>query len=222
MKTIIINGSPRYKKSNSDILINHFLTGYNKINVDSIPVYHLANLKNKKDQLEAFQASETVIIIFPLYTDCMPGIVKAFFEDIVPLSNQREKKIGFIVQSGFPEAIHSVYVERYLEKLVKRLGCIYLGTVIKGGVEGIKMMPTFMTRKLFQRFEKMGEYFAKSGMFSPKLMQSLYKPYRMSFFRRIVFSLMIKTGVANLNWDNNLKKNGVFSKSFDKPYLATN
>jgi len=54
----------------------------------------------------------------------MPGIVKVFIESLEPLcSREGNPDVGFIVQSGFPEAIHSRYVEKYLEKPSLRLGC---------------------------------------------------------------------------------------------------
>lgn len=217
MKLVIFNGSPRYKKSNSKILTEQFLLGYNKIYSDAVPVYYLANLKRREEQTEAFLNAETVIFIFPLYTDCMPGIVKEFFERIAELKFTRSKKIGFVVQSGFPEAIHSVYVERYLNKFTERLQCEYLGTVIKGGVEGIQMMPPWMTNKLFTKFEKLGEYFAKNEVFSEEISNTLRKPFKLSKMRRVVFTAMIKTGWANFYWNSNLKKNGAFENRFDRP-----
>lgn len=221
MKLAIFNGSPRKEKSNSDILINHFLTGYNRVNVEAIPVYYLAGKKQKEGLAEAFGNADIVIIFFPLYVDCMPGIVKEFFESISNLKLTHSKKIGFIVQSGFPEAVHSIYVERYLKKLTKRLKCEYLGTVIKGGVEGIQILPAWMTRKLFGRFQDLGEYFARNNSFSPKIMEALQKPYRLSLLRKILLSVTIKTGfgLSNFYFDSQLKKNGGFKNRFDKPFI---
>lgn len=222
MKLVIFNGSPRNKKSNSKILIEHFLSGYNKICSDTVPIYYLANRKQKVEQMEIFRNAEIVLIIFPLYTDCMPGIVKDFFERIAELKLTPSKKIGYVVQSGFPEAIHSIYIERYLEKLTKRLKCEYLGTIIKGGVEGIQMMPPFMTKKLFGRFEDLGEYFAKNMEFSADIQATLRKPLKMSPVSRFVFGLLSKTGLTNFYWNSNLKNNNAFSNRFDKPFEEEN
>lgn len=218
MKLVIFNGSPRNKKSNSKILIEHFLSGYNKIISEPIPIHYLANSKQKEDQKEIFRNSEIVIIVFPLYTDCMPGIVKDFFESIVELKLTTSKKIGFVVQSGFPEAIHSIYIERYLKKLTKRLKCEYLGTIIKGGIEGIQIMPPSMTKKLFGRFVDLGEYFAKNKVFSTEIQETLRKPFKLSLMRRFLFSLISKTGLTNFYWNSNLKRNNAFSKRYDKPF----
>lgn len=218
MKLVIFNGSPRYKKSNSKILIDHFLTGYNRICPDPVSIHYLANSKQKEDRKEIFRNAEIVIIIFPLYTDCMPGIVKDFFESIIELKFTNSKRIGFVVQSGFPEAIHSIYIERYLKKLTKRLKCEYLGTIIKGGVEGIQIMPPWMTKKLFGKFHDLGEHFAKNEVFSPEIQEVLRKPFKMSLMRRVLFSVINKTGLTNFYWNSNLKKNGAFKNRFDKPF----
>ncbi|MEA3450922.1 MAG: NAD(P)H-dependent oxidoreductase [Bacteroidota bacterium] len=219
MKLTIFNGSPRNKQSNSKLLIDNFLIGYDKISEKKADVHFIASSKNKEEQLKAFQNAEIVIIIFPLYTDSMPGIVKEFFEQIYSLEPSTFKKIGFIVQSGFPEAIHSTYVEKYLKKFTSRLKCEYLGTIIKGGVEGIKIMPPIMTKKLFNNFQLLGEYFAKNEAFSEKIKTKLAKPLTMSTFRRVSFSFFSFLGFTNFYWNSNLKKNKAYKKRFDKPLL---
>jgi NAD(P)H-dependent FMN reductase len=216
MQLAIINGSPRYKNSNSAILVQQFLKGFQSNSVTTLS--YLSGAENRKKAVADFASSDTVLIIFPLYTDCMPGIVKEFFEDLIKIESVGQKKIGFIVQSGFPESIHSVALERYLEKLTKRLGHIYLGTVIKGGVEGIKIMPPGMTKKLFSQFEQLGRYFAEFQNFDPQIMKQLRNPYRLSPLRIMFFKLMSKTGLTNYYWNMNLKKNNAFEKRFDKPF----
>lgn len=220
MKLAIFNGSPRKEKSNSDILINHFLTGYNRVYTGTIPVYYIA-AKQKHGITNAIEKADILIVFFPLYVDCMPGVVKEFFENISDLDLIQEKKIGYIVQSGFPEAIHSIYVERYLKKLTVRLHCEYLGTVIKGGVEGIQMLPNWATKKLFNRFQDLGEYFARTCSFSPEIQERLRKPYRLSVLRKILLNITIKTGfgISDFYWNSHLKKNGAFRNRFDKPFI---
>ncbi len=219
MKLVIFNGSPRYKKSNSALLIHQFLEGYNFFNIDKVPVYYLTSNTQREASADLFHKAETVLIVFPLYTDCMPGIVKEFFERIVQHSTESvTEKIGYIVQSGFPESIHASFLEKYLKKLAQRLNCEYLGTVIKGGVEGIQIMPPVMTNKLFNQFEKLGESFALYGTFESKIVAELRKPYTYSRTYSRMFNLLSKTGLTNFYWNSNLKKNGAYNKRFDRPY----
>jgi hypothetical protein len=65
--------------------------------------------------------------------------------------------LGFVMQSGFPESTHLRHVERYLAKLAARLGSPYLGALIKGGGEGIRLMPDTMNRKLFDQLIALGQ-----------------------------------------------------------------
>ena len=219
MKLVIFNGSPRYKKSNSAILIEHFLKGYNRESSKIVPVYYLANKSQREVSQEIFSQAKTVIIFFPLYTDCMPGIVKEFIEIIAQKSTCGEsKKIGFVVQSGFPESIHSSFLEKYLRKLTLRLNCEYLGTVIKGGVEGIQIMPSPMTNKLYSQFESLGEYFDENETFDKKIMNELRKPYTFSPTHVRVFNLLSRFGLTNFYWNSNLKKNEAYGKRFARPY----
>ncbi len=218
MQVVIFNGSPRRKISNTKLLINSFLLGYKKATDTKVPVYYIASFNKKEEMLNAYKNAKVVIIFFPLYTDMMPGIVKEFFEDISKFKNYERKKIGFVVQSGFPEAYQSIFVEKYLEKLAKRLKLNYVGTVIKGGVEGIKIMPAWMTKELFANFTDLGEYFAKNNEFDDKINRKLRKPYRMSKIKRILFSIFSKTGLTNFYWNGNLKRNKAYEKRYNRPY----
>ena len=42
-------------------------------------------------------------------------------------------------------------------------------------VEGIQSMPPWMTKKLFIKFQELGEYFAKNNIFSPEIKEDLEK-----------------------------------------------
>lgn len=220
MKLVIYNGSPRNKKSNSLILINQFLSGYHAVDPAEIPVHHLAGRKRREEHLDAYSKAEAVLIFFPLYTDCMPGIVKEFFEEITLVDPAGSKKIGFVVQSGFRESVHSYHLEKYLKKFSARLGHEYLGTVIRGGVEGIQIMPDWMTGKLFGSFQALGRYFAENGQFDPDIKEKLARPYKLSALQKLGFRIFKLLGFSNFYWNSNLKKHGAYEKRFDRPYAS--
>lgn len=221
MKLVIINGSPRNKKSNSKLLIDEFLKSFHTLDSEVADIYFLANIRQRDEAVQAFRENDIILIIFPLYTDSMPGIVKEFFEKIYNEPVKNKKTIGFIVQSGFPEARHSSFVERYLERFTeKRLKADYLGTVIKGGVEGIQIMPPRMNARLFKSFRDLGEHFARTGQFSESIRERLRKPFKLSTGRRIFFRLMKLTGLNNYYWNSRLRKYGAYDRRFDKPYVV--
>ena len=215
MKLTVFNGSPRGKGSNTKILLEHFINGFMTTDGNTYELAYLIRVKDSDNFIKLFQEAEQVLLAFPLYTHAMPAIVKTFIESLEPLCGREgNPDIGFIVQGGLPEAIHSRYVERYLEKLAVRLGCRYKGTVIRGGVEGIRFLPAWMTRKLFKSFYELGKTFGERGEFDKQIVLKLAQPERLTKYQFRVLKLVGE----RFYWDKMLKKNNAFEKRFAKPY----
>jgi len=215
----VFSGSPRGKKGNTPILLEQLLKGFTARAGRSYELFHLNRLNDMERHRQAFSEAECVFLGFPLYTDAMPGMVKAFIESLQPLQGRPgNPPLGFLVQSGFPEAAHSRHVERYLEKLAARLGSPYLGTLVKGSGEGVRLMPETRNRKLFRALYQIGLAFAETGQFDPQLVRHLAKPERYPAYLAPVFKLFVKTSLASFYWDNQLKANGVYEQRFARPY----
>jgi len=219
MRLTVFNGSPRGKESNSSLLLEHFLEGLNSGGGHTIETFYLNRTKETEKHVDAFHRAEHVIWIFPLYTDAMPGVVKRFIEALEPLCGRDENpSLGFIVQSGFPEPVHSRYLARYLEKLTKRLGCRHTGTVIRGGVEGIRVQPTWMTKKLFKYIVDLGKEYAKTGLFDKDIVHKLAPRERMSLGQMLFFRFANVLGLTNFYWNMQLKKHNAYENRFAHPY----
>ncbi len=102
-------------------------------------------------------------------------------------------------------------------KLSRRLGCRCLGTVIKGGSEGIQAQPERMNRKLFRLFFELGRIFGKTGQFDKKIVGQLARPVRFSKLGLLGARLGGKMGEL-LYWNKLLKKHGAYDKRFARPY----
>ena len=177
MKLTVFNGSPRGKGSNTKVLLEHFINGFMTTDENAYELAYLNRVKDRDNFMKLFQEAEQVLLAFPLYNYAMPAMVKTFIESLEPFCGREgNPDIGFVVQSGLPEAIHSCDLERYLEKLAERLGCRYKGTVIKGGVEGIQGQPSLMTRKLFKSFYELGKTFGKTGEVNKQIVLKLAHP----------------------------------------------
>jgi hypothetical protein len=178
-------------------------------------------LKGRKKHLaaaEALQHSDIVILAFPLYTDAMPGIVKEFIETIDLKSFRNHSlKLAFLVQSGFPEGHHSTFVKRYLDKLATRLGVEYLGTIIKGGVEGLQIQPNWMTRYL-DLFYELGQHLALEHELHPGILEKLGKPEHLRGMRLLSYKLLRATGLSNFYWNSQLKQNKAYDRRYARPY----
>jgi multimeric flavodoxin WrbA len=214
MKLTIFNGSPRGLRSNTRILVEHFLKGYARNENNICETIYLNTPGNMDESALKFRNAGNVLIAFPLYHDSVPAIVKSFIESLEPLKgNPDNPALGFIVHSGFGEALHSRYIEKYLEKLAARLNCGYLGTVIKGGSEGIGSKPPWLTFMTFQSLKKLGRIFAKTGNLDLDTIRELARPERYSKAMRLFLLPATK-----LYWNLELIKNGAFRNRFDTPY----
>lgn len=219
MRLTVFNGSPRGKESTTRFLLDHFLEGFAVAGGDTSEVLYLNRVKDGDQFVQSFRDAEYVLLAFPLYHDSVPAIVKTFIESLESLCGREgNPSIGFLVQSGFPEALQSRAVERYLEKLARRLGCSYLGTIIKGNTNRIQEQPGFARNKIFQSFRELGRSFGETGGFDERLVRKMAQPERMSRFMRGLSRVMIWTSAANWGWDRKLKKNNAFARRFARPY----
>jgi len=219
MQLTVYNGSPRGKNSNTRLLLERFLGGLEGKGGQTHRLHYLVRRNQRKQQVDDFaRAPGPVLLAFPLYTDCMPGLVKDFIEDLRPLCGQEGLPPAmFLVQSGFPEARHSRFVERYLKKLTRRLGCGYLGTMVRGGVEGIRVMPAMMTRKLYGLMEDLGAALARTGKLDPELLSKLATPETLTPARRFLYEKLLYR-MTNAYWNNMLKKNNALHRREDRPF----
>lgn len=219
MKLTVFNGSPRGKKSNTGVLLEKVLEGFKTVCNPELSIIYLSNSAERQNAHQAFAESDLVILGFPLYTDSMPGLVKAFIESLAPYLNRNQNpKMAFLVQSGFPEALHSRFVERYLEKLTRRLNAPYAGTIVKGGCEAIQVMSEKSNQKLFSGLNEMGVDLAQNGQLDSEKLKRLSKPERYPRILVPVFKLAFMIPISNYYWNYQLKENGVYEERFAKPF----
>ncbi len=219
MKLAIFNGSPRGTTGNSALIID-WLTEGMKTRQDIISeVYLLNRLRDHERFVKVLKESDIAIIVFPLYTDAMPGITMAFFERLEDLKGTLNSlKLGFVVHSGFPEACQSRHVEKYLEWLTGYLGAQYLGTAIMGNSEGMKVMPPSMTQGKRSLFAELGRGIALGTSFASALLKKLSGKERLSRSAILGYKLLSLTGLTNWYWNSQLKRNKAYDKRFAKPY----
>ena len=213
----LFNGSPRGKRGNTPIFLNQIAAGFG----GPSELHDLVLFKETDRMVRAFAEAECSLFGFPLYTDSMPGHVKRFIEALEPLTGRdHNPPIGFVVQSGFPEGLHSRYVERYLEKLALRLNSPYLGTVVKGNGEGVRTMPPQATQALFANLQALGAGLASEGRWDPAILARIARPERFPAILAPVFRIFVRLPIAHANFDAMMKQNGVYEKRFDRPFLA--
>ena len=212
----LFNGSPRGRRGNTAIFLSEFAKGFGA----ESEMHHLVQIKQTETFVQAFANCECAWIGFPLYTDAMPGVVKHFIEALQPLAGRTNNPaLGFIVQSGFPEGLHSRYVERYLEKLADRLGSPYLGTIVKGNGEGVRQMGPEANRDLFENLQTLGAGLAREGRLDPHVLARIAAPERFPSYLAPFFQVFLRLPIGHSYFDGMLKKNGAYERRFARPFV---
>ena len=104
MKLTVFSGSPRGKGGNTEVFVRHLLQGWESIGENGHETLYLRRVKDAEQFVQAFAGAECVLFAFPLYTDAMPGIVKAFIESLAPLrrSERATRPSGSWSSRAFP------------------------------------------------------------------------------------------------------------------------
>lgn len=217
MQLTIFNGSPKKGPNNTGALAQKFAEGFAGKDGNEYSAYKLNGFKNLDEAVRIYNASEYVIIAFPLYNYSMPAVVKEFIERLEPLVREGNgKRIGFMVQFGFPEAIHARALERYLERLAGLLNCEYLGTVLKGGCNDLAKKPE-KHKKILTGIREIGGDFGKTGRLNKESLKRFSRPETLGFIPKVILRL-IAVCINTFYWDVELKKNGAFKNRFAGPY----
>lgn len=213
----LFNGSPRGRRGNTPFFLREIANGFG---VDT-ETHHLIRIRETEQMVKAFADAECVVFGFPLYTDSMPGVVKHFIEALEPLTERTNNPpIGFVIQSGFPEGLHSRYVERYLEKLAGRLKSPYLGTVVKGNGEGTRLMPEKDNQSLFANLQAIGASLTKNGNFDVAALTAIANPEQFPLVMTPILRFFLRLSIAHSYFDGMLKQNGAFEKRFARPFAG--
>jgi NAD(P)H-dependent FMN reductase len=220
MKRLLLNGSPRGNDGNSRKLLSWIAEGLAQAGIATPPTIDLAPDPTRASHRQAFLEADEVVFAFPLYTDAMPGIVKAFLEALASAdpARLRGKRVAFVIQSGFPEAIHTEVLAAYLARLCQRLGFRHLGTLRRGGIESIRIMPARQVAKVAAHFRAAGKELGETGEFSGELIAHMGGSRRLGFWGRAAVRLLLFTGLGNFYWNTKLKQHGAFARRFDAPY----
>ncbi len=219
MKLTVINGSPRGQKSSTTRMMIPLMKGFDSVPDNEAQMVYLNRLVPLMNLTEIWTTSDVILLAFPLYVDAMPGQVKGFIESLQDFKGSSHAPVmAFLVHSGFPEALHSRYVERYLAKLTKRLGCPHAGTIVKGGSEGMQLMPEQSIQPLLSKMEMLGVALGKTKRLDTQLVKEIAGMERIPGFMGPIFPILAKFGVFDGNWNSQLKANNAYKDRFARPY----
>ena len=191
MHVLIINGSPRVKKySNTDKILEKFTKGMCE-NGTTFEQYEVSD-KNEWDKMrEAYYNNTNILIALPLYVECIPGLLLEFLETLKPKNDGT--KIAFILQSGFAEGIQLRCGEAYLEILAVKLGCEYMGTLVKGDNFSIRFFEGEQQDRITEPYAQMGREYSKNGDFGSEACKKFTGPEVLPAHIRFIVGLLQKT-----------------------------
>jgi NAD(P)H-dependent FMN reductase len=218
---VLLNGSPRGERSNSMKMLSRVAEGWQRGGGQKPEVLHLAHRTGFDRAVQAFAEADTLLLGMPLYTDAMPALVKTYIEALQPRTAAAEganPALGFLVQSGFPEACHSRPLERYLQKLARRFGSRYVGAIVRGGGESLQMIPDRANQKLWARLRTLGEQLYRDGSFGAEELRAVAGVERMPALTLALARLAVHLPITNFYWNGMLKKNGAWQRRFAAPY----
>ncbi|ATW27937.1 NAD(P)H-dependent oxidoreductase [Candidatus Formimonas warabiya] len=223
MKNIVfISGSPKInEKSVSEFLIQmakrHMET--EDAHKTFIDVRQSISKRKTLDDFEALSQADAVIIAFPLYVFCLPGILMRFLEDYYQFFTEKGKvnspaKVYAIVNCGFPEPEINREAVRVIRSFCRHINADFrFGVLIGGGgmILGAKDAP-FM-KKTLGKLDNAFSAIAKDLQNKDKAgTDEIY--IRMNFPKRLYFFM------GNRGWFSAARKNGLKKKDlYRKPYL---
>jgi hypothetical protein len=222
MKLMVFNGSPKKGRNNTEILIKKFLEGFSENGNNSYEILKLNECPDIDIAVNKFLENEFIFVAFPLYVYFMPSGVLEFFERFKAYQEKiKSKKIFFLVQYGFPEAVHARPLEKYLEKATGELGMNYLGTIIKGGCNNLIDAPDNpFFNKIFKTIFLIGKNFGETGSLDKDLIDKFSKPENITLISKLL--MKVATGLANkFYWRAELVRNNALERAYDRPYLKS-
>jgi len=219
---LLLNGSPRGPRSNSMKMLARVAEGWERSGGAAPRVLHLARREDFLQALADFPQAGTVLLGMPLYTDAMPALVLAWVEALAQrlaqLPDPALPTWAFLVQSGFPEALHSRPLERYLEKLARRLGAAYAGTIVRGGGESLQARPEHTLGRLWAQLQLLGGQLARDGRFGAEALRDVAGTERFRPATAALVALACRLPLFQFYWNRQLKRNGAWERRFAAPH----
>lgn len=142
MKNIVlINGSP---KVNEEAVSRHLIeTAGSRINDNQykktfINVRQSITMNKTQDDFETISDADALIIAFPLYIFCMPGMLTRFLEDYYKYYTENKEsksrlKVYAIVNCGFPEPDINLEAVNVIRSFCRHINADFRFGILLGG-----------------------------------------------------------------------------------------
>ena len=220
-KVCFISGSPRGKESVSTHLLNELNSyisdeQYSKCFID---VKHSSNKNNLENDFKNMKEADIIVIAFPLYVYCLPGLLTRFLEEYYLFMKNTEKlnkrvKVYAIVNCGFPEPEINTEAIRVIKNFCHRLNLNWrfgLSVGMGGMIQGIKEI-SFMKRIQGKIYNGLKEI--------KKDMDSETEDKKEDVLAKLTFPSSLYLSIGSKGWIKTAKINGLSQEAlYKKPYV---
>jgi hypothetical protein len=175
---------------------------------------------NLTEDFETLARADIMIISFPLYYFCMPGMLTRFLVDYHSYHNSIENvkkhvKVYAIVNCGFPEPEINLEAVKVIKSFCQHLNAEFrFGVLIGGGPMMIAAKDAPFMKKAAQKLKSAFSAIAADIQHeNSTTMNSIYIGVNFPFSRRLYFFM------GNKGWITSARKNGLHKKDlYKKPY----
>ncbi|MEN6348653.1 MAG: NAD(P)H-dependent oxidoreductase [Syntrophomonas sp.] len=220
---VLINASPKINEpSTSEYLVDTLGSRIeeNAANKYFINVRQSIKKHKTEDDFAAISQADAMVIVFPLYIFCLPGILMRFLEDYYKFYVENGKsgskaKVYAIVNCGFPEPEINLEAVRVIRSFCQHINAQFrFGILIGGGgmLLGARDVPIMKKtlRKLNAAFDTIARDIESDNL---ENLDHLY--IAMNFPRRLYLFM------GNRGWHALARNNGLSKKDlFKRPYRA--
>ena len=218
---VIISASPRVGEDSTSDSIASLGEGILKsdtTNITRINVRKSISKKQTQADYTAMLGADALIIIFPLYFFCLPGLLIRFLQDYDEYYRQHKgdgvcSRVYTVINCGFPEADINKEALRVIKSFSRKTGNMFrFGLLLGGGgmLHDAKESP-FMRKTMAainNAFARISEDTITCG---EEPLDDIYAS--LNFPRRLYFF------IADRGWLSSAKKNGLSKKDlYRKPY----
>jgi len=225
-KALLLVGSPRGKASSSYALGGFLLR---KLEAGGMAVAEmtvseaLQSTENQHRMHKAVDASDLVIVTFPLYVDQLPAPLIQTLELIAerrkgrfaasPWAGPLVQKLAVIVQCGFPEARQNQPAIDIMRQFAKEAGFEWVGALamgMGGAVKGKSLEKAGgMVRNVVRALDRAAASLSAGGGVPDEATALMARP---------LMPRWLYLPAANWSFKRELKKHGAGKQAYDRPY----
>lgn len=214
-KVIILSASPKKEEQSVSAFISSIAKEqFSEFQSDIIDVRQALANKNCQAAYQTMREADALLIVFPLYFFCLPGMLMRFLEDYAQTKYSKPQKVYAIVNCGFPEPEINEEALRVVQSFSHHIGASFrfgigLGS---GGMILMSAKEAPFIKKFIDAVHGSLKSIAKDiADETLPILNNVY--FRVNFPRRLYYM------AGNMGWRQLAKKNGLKKRELcRKPY----